>query len=214
MLDMESIGTRVKTARNAQGMSQEDLARESGVSQGTIDKIENDRTKKSKFLPEVFAALGLPLSELSTPAGDISRAVGLTPLTAKPSHMAPIFGTAEGGNGNIQITSDPVEYIPTPHALVNVRGAYCVIISGESMVPSFRPGQLALVHPYLPPRPGEDVILYMDHENGDSQVIIKHLVKVKSDCWVVEQFNPPKTMELKKTEWAKCHIVVGKYNKW
>lgn len=211
---METIGTRVKSRRNAMGMSQEDLAKEAGVSQATIDKIENDRTQKSKFLPEVFAALDLPLSTLKTPQGDISRAVGFSPLASKPSNMTPIFGTAEGGNGNIQITSDPVEFIPTPHALINVRGAYCVIVSGESMVPSFRPGQLALVHPYLPPRPGEDVILYQDHENGDSSVIIKHLVKVKSDCWVVEQYNPAKTIELKRSQWAKCHVVIQKYNKW
>jgi len=213
MQDMESIGTRVKSKRNALGWNQEKLAKEAGVSQGTIDKIENDRSQKSKFLPEVFVALGLPLEDLASKS-DISKTLGMMPLTAKPSHMTPIFGTAEGGNGNIQITTDPVEYIPTPHPLANVPGAYAVIVSGESMVPSFRPGDIALVHPYMPPRPAVDVILYKNREDGDSMVIIKHLSRLKPDKWILEQWNPAKSLELSRTEWPRCHVVIGKYSKW
>lgn len=194
--------------------SQEWLAEKVGVTQATIDKIENDRSRKSKFLPEVFSVLELPFSSLPGAKGEVRGAVYVPPARAFEPGLTPVYGVAEGGGGRIQLTSDPVDFIATPHPLKNVKGAYAVIISGESMVPAYRPGQIALVHPGLPARPGDDVILYSDSEDGETFVIIKTLIRRKPDKYVVEQYNPPKEFELLIAEWNRCHVVVGQYGKW
>lgn len=214
MVVMETIGEIVRRRREEMRKSQEWLAEKVGVSQATIDKIENDRTKKSRFLPDVFSALELPFSSLPGAKGEVTGALFVPPARAFESGLTPVYGVAEGGGGKIQLTSDPVDFIATPHPLKNVKGAYAVIISGESMVPAYRPGQIALVHPGLPPRPGDDVILYSDIEDGETFVIIKTLVRRKSDRWIVEQYNPKKEIELLIAEWNRCHVVVGHYGKW
>ena len=59
------LGEKIREARRGRGWSQADLARESGVSQPAILKIEKSMTRQSKFLPAVLQALDLPLSLLT-----------------------------------------------------------------------------------------------------------------------------------------------------
>ena len=44
-----SFGSRVRLARDARGMSQETLARETGVTKQTISNIENDRYRGAEY---------------------------------------------------------------------------------------------------------------------------------------------------------------------
>ncbi len=61
---MKTIGTRIREERNRQKMSQEQLAKKAGVTQGTIAQQEDMRIKRSKHLPEIAAALGVPLNTI------------------------------------------------------------------------------------------------------------------------------------------------------
>src|SRR5215211_6748199 len=98
------IGERVRLRREELGRSQEWLARQAGTSQATIDKIENGRSQRSKFLPPVFAALGLPLDELvptmeHRPSEDRlggGRERMPLPLSATTRDL-PVYSSAEGG---------------------------------------------------------------------------------------------------------------------
>lgn len=59
------LGRIIHDARKARGWSQADLAKEAGVTQPAILKIEKSRTRRSKYLPAVLRALGLPLNLLT-----------------------------------------------------------------------------------------------------------------------------------------------------
>jgi transcriptional regulator with XRE-family HTH domain len=59
-----STGARVREARKLAGLTQVKLAKRYGVTQSTIQKIETGRSTNSRFLPVVWARLGLPLAEL------------------------------------------------------------------------------------------------------------------------------------------------------
>lgn len=66
----ETVGGRVRAAREARGWSQDGLAQEAGVSQTTIDKIERGETRQSRYLSNVAKALGVALSELDPSKSD------------------------------------------------------------------------------------------------------------------------------------------------
>ena len=64
----ETLGTRLRTARNAAGLSLATLARASGVGKGSISEIENDlRPPRLETLWNLATAIGVPLSELIGP---------------------------------------------------------------------------------------------------------------------------------------------------
>jgi len=66
----------IRDTRVARGMTQEQLAREIGCPQQTIEKIESGKTRKSGYFPVIFAKLGLDLGLL---AGTPSRPVSPQP---------------------------------------------------------------------------------------------------------------------------------------
>ncbi len=61
---MESVGSRLRTLRNRQGISQRQLARRAGVSNATVSLIEHGRTDPSLgLLRRILDALGVSFAE-------------------------------------------------------------------------------------------------------------------------------------------------------
>lgn len=226
---METFGNLVKERREALGLSQEDLAAAANTSQGTIDKIENNRSLRSRFLPAVFTALGLPLDLLSqnSPAEIHFKKQAASqanqPILSKAELVKdndlPIFASARGGliEDSMIVTSEPIDHVKRPSPLSSVRGAYGVYVIGDSMSPVYEQGDLLLVNPHVPPRPGDDVILCSANGNGEHYAIVKRLIKSTSEEWHLRQFNPPAGQEgeffLDKYDWPISHLVVGSYKR-
>lgn len=124
----------------------------------------------------------------------------------------PVYAAAQGGDGHLIVTFDPIDYMKMPSVLQNVKGGYGLLISGDSMVPAYRPGETALVNPNLPPMRDEDVIVYHTSEVNENEAIIKRLVGFNDREWVLEQYNPAMRFEALRFDWPICHRVVGKYN--
>lgn len=217
--DQGSIGERVRARRQALDKSQEWLAERARTSQATIDKIEHNRSLRSKFLPAVFAALGLPLDELVTDMapmnmegldGQSQKEPLLVPASSKKD--LPVFSSAEGGPGGIIFSPEPIDYVSRPEPLANVKAGYAMYVVGESMSPAFEQGDLLLINPHLPFRPGYDVLIYrVDH--GQNEAVVKRLRKATAEQWQLEQFNPAKTLTLPRGLWPICHVIVGKYSR-
>lgn len=100
------IGERIKAAREARNWSQHDLARKSGVTQGTISKLElgQRRTPSGAILEKLAHALGLTVDDLlhangSAPAEEgrleawVQEMVALAP-TLSPTDRAALLHTA------------------------------------------------------------------------------------------------------------------------
>jgi len=65
-----ALGEAIRRARQARGMSQEDLAENSSVERAYMGSIERGRQNPSVMkLAQVAKALGLPLAELIADAG-------------------------------------------------------------------------------------------------------------------------------------------------
>jgi phage repressor protein C with HTH and peptisase S24 domain len=80
------------------------------------------------------------------------------------------------------------------------------------MSPAYEQGDIALIHPGLPPRRGADVILSRPEPDGTRHVLIKQLIGWDDANWKVRQYNPPKEFDLPKAEWREVQTVVGRYN--
>lgn len=126
----------------------------------------------------------------------------------------PLYAAARGGEGHVIVTFEPIGYRKMPTILQGVRGGYGLLITGESMVPAYWPGDEALVNPNLPPQRDTDVILYHNppQETGEAEAIIKRLVGMNDREWTLEQYRPAEAFKEARQEWPICHRVVGKYN--
>jgi DNA-binding XRE family transcriptional regulator len=213
------LGQIIKREREARNMTQTELAKSVGTNQQTIDKIEKGIIKRSGFLPTILPKLGIPLTVLvNEESATIDRGQHTTSQRMVPALSdLPVHGAVEGGRGALIVSADPVEYVARPAPLMNVRDGYGVLIVEDSMAPEFEPGDVALVHPHLPPKPGETCVFYAEQEDGTTLAIIKRLRRAAPDVWHVTQWNPgenqPKDFTLNRAEWQTCHVTVGRYTK-
>lgn len=110
------------------------------------------------------------------------------------------------------INREPIDWVQRPEPLNGVKDGYLAYITGTSMVPAYRPGERAIVHPRLPVIADETYIFYTN-DPSDDRAMVKHLVKATPDEWHVEQYNPHKTFSLDRREWPVAHRITGKYTR-
>jgi len=142
--------------------------------------------------------------------GDV-RSAG--PLRAADRADLPVYASAEGGGGAIIITSEPIDYVRRPEPLLSVRDGYGCYVIGDSMSPAYEQGDLLLVHPGRPVRPGDDCVFVRDQGDGTQQALVKRLLRSTTEKWRVRQFNPAKDFDLDRSQWQKVQLIVGKYSR-
>jgi len=216
-------GEKIRSAREARGWSQADLGKRVGITQPAIKKIEAGDTHHSKFLPSIAQVLGLDIAELIEGLIPAERPAAEPAIFAEGAQRFgphgrdfPIHASAEGGAGQIIVSSDAVDFEPRPGPLAHVRDAYGLLITGTSMEPEYRPGDTALINPNLPVVGGEVYVFYAE-KAGEARATIKHLRRAAAEKWLVSQWNPSAGQErdfaLSRTEWQWAHRVIGKYSR-
>ncbi|MBM3645822.1 MAG: S24 family peptidase [Alphaproteobacteria bacterium] len=125
----------------------------------------------------------------------------------------PVYASAEGGNGAIIITSEPIDFVRRPEPLAAVKDGFGCYVIGDSMSPAYEQGDLLLVHPGKPVKPGDDCVFLKEAVDGARQGLVKRLLKISGDKWRVRQFNPARDFDLDRGQWQKAQLVVGKYNR-
>jgi hypothetical protein len=154
---------------------------------------------------EVWALAGGP------PKGDPVVIMDPEPLRLRAS-LVPIYSAAQGGKGHIIIDFDPIEEARPPDELSRVRDAYGILIVGESMVPAYKPGDVAWVNPHKPVERDTDVVLYHVPPHGEAEAIIKTLVSFSPREWKLRQYQPLRDFTESRVDWPVCHRIVGKRN--
>lgn len=213
MTDEASLGKVVLAARQSRGLTQAELAQRVGTNQQTVDKIEKGIIKHSRYFPRLEVELGITLTQ------SLHRATtqSTLPDTRSEARNLPVHASAQGGAGELIVSTDPVDWVIRPAPLANVARGYGIIVVGESMVPEYEPGDTALINPHLPPLGGYTCVFYAEGQHGEARATIKRLVRVSEASWHVLQWNPAKgektEFTLSRKEWSKCHRCVGKYSK-
>ena len=135
------------------------------------------------------------------------------PLRAADRADLPVYASAEAGGGAVLITSEPIDFIRRPEPLLSVRDGYACYVIGDSMSPAYEQGDLLLVHPGRPARPGDDCVFARDQGDGKQQALVKRLLRSSSEKWRVRQFNPAKDLDLDRGQWPSVQLIVGKYSR-
>jgi phage repressor protein C with HTH and peptisase S24 domain len=208
-------GQIIREARERRNWSQKDLADRVGISQPAIKKIEAGDTQQSKFLAKIARVLELDLEKLDL---GLSRPVLIPekPIQRDGRPDFKIYASAEGGSGEIIRSADPVDFFPRPTHLAHVRDAYGLFVTGTSMEPEYKGGEMAIVEPSLPLVSGEVYVFYSE-VHGEARATIKHLRRQTADNWLLTQHNPPdgmsKDFSLRRKEWPIAHRVTGKFTR-
>lgn len=124
------------------------------------------------------------------------------------------FAAEDGTLVDIERSSfDPdhtVRMITRPPALTGAKDIYAIYFQGESMMPRFEPGEVALVDPTRPPRPGDYVLVQLNNGSEDDvcSVLVKRLVSANSKAVTLHQFNPDVTFKVERTRVARLHRIM------
>lgn len=216
-----TFGQMVREERERRGLSQVQLAEMAHTTQQSIDRIERDAVSRSRSAPEVAAVLGIPFP-LSAGSQEAAAAQA-TKVVSKADLIGgadlPIYASVRGGavDDSLLVSPEPIDYVKRPEPLARAKNGYGLYVVGDSMEPAFRQGDLALIHPNVPPTAGDEVVVCSVDVNGDHYAVIKQLTRVTAEKWHLKQYNPPagepSEFTLDRKDWPVCHLVVGSYRK-
>ncbi|HWB50194.1 MAG TPA: S24 family peptidase [Stellaceae bacterium] len=213
------------TALERAGRTQADLARHLGLPPSAVSRmLRGERQVKLLEAVQIAQFLGVPQEEVSRRAGDgaappppetgrrgrPSRTATATvtpyPLPSRQDAM-PIRSGARGGGSEREmfLQDGPIGYTPRPANLADVRDAYAIYMTGDSMEPRYMQGWLLHVNPFKPPIRGRDVVVY----KRDHAVLIKQFVGWNDDALMLRQLNPEETLRIPRDEVVECHLIVG-----
>ncbi|HEY4254602.1 MAG TPA: S24 family peptidase [Roseomonas sp.] len=190
------------------GLTLTELARRAGVSSTTLTRFMNKDVKHTLSMStlgklSVASGVGVPMG-ISLPGAAVAAPrpaeALVVPRRGEMAQDLPVYGTAQGANGEgafIINMGGQVDRIRRPPGLAANRDAFAIYVEGDSMEPRFEPGEVVVVDPNRPVRPGDDVVLLLESpEPGrPPKAYIKRLVRRGAERILVKQYNPPREME-------------------
>jgi phage repressor protein C with HTH and peptisase S24 domain len=121
--------------------------------QHTLDKLSNvapHNLQLSQQNGHVVRLAETKLPARATRATEVDLQRPIVEAVSRGNPDFPIYASAEGGNGEMILSFDPIEYVNRPLFLENVPGAYGFYCVGSSMVPRYEQGDMLLVRPGRP----------------------------------------------------------------
>jgi DNA-binding XRE family transcriptional regulator len=147
-------GDEVRRGRESLGWSQQELARHSGTSQQTIDRIERGETKHSRALVSIKETLKGHLANFSSVRG-VDRASD--PAPEVPFTMVP---TTTNTWAVLAWSPNQVVLIGYTEPGPALRGTsgYTLVILTDALSPAFHQNDNLFVNPQTPPQIGDHVV--------------------------------------------------------
>jgi hypothetical protein len=224
------VTERLKALRRRAGVSMAESAAACGhKTPSGYQHYEDPRKFTRLYLPREMVERLLPVfvgraakGEVPVVAADLWELAGIArgdpPTYVEPAAsllrtiLVPIYSAAQGGKGHIIIDTNPIEQARPPDEIIRVRDAYGILVVGESMVPAYRPGDVAWVNPHKPVEANTDVVLYHVPPHGEAEAIIKALLSFSKNEWKLRQYQPACDFAESRVDWPVCHRIVGKRN--
>ena len=203
----EDIWRALDTLAAENGMSVSGLARASGLDPTTFNPSKRcmpdgrARWPSTESLAKVLAATGASL-EAFTALVSGARALSSNPRTLSPRRI-PLIGLAQAGSeGFFDDGGYPVggswDEVSLPE--IGDMNAYALEISGQSMEPVFRDGDVVIVSPAAPIRRGDRVVV----RTGEGEVMAKQLARRSARRIELKSLNPAHpdfSFDLREVAW-------------
>jgi phage repressor protein C with HTH and peptisase S24 domain len=199
MLTHDQIWTALDRLAERAGLSPSGLAKRSGLDPTTFNKskrITNDGRERWPSTESVAKALAATNTAIDT----FVRLIG---DRARPVQSVPLLGFAQAGSGGyFDDVGFPVgkgwDEVGLPQ--VNDEHAYALEISGDSMKPPYRAGDVIVVSPGTPVRRGDRVVV----KTNAGEVMVKELKRRTSKTLELASLNPShpdRTLAPAEVEW-------------
>lgn len=222
---MTDLPTRVKERREALGLSQSELARRIGKRPQTIQALESGVVGRPGYIVDLARILDVSPEWLQygngappepPPAPKLTPNVVLAPNVRVPvanemPRDLPVRGIAacSSGDGAFQVGVDVVDWVRRPPLFNGVPEAYALYMSGDSMEPRLFHGDLVMVHPFRPVRPGDLAIFVLkDAADEPEYSFCKVFQSDRGGIVTVEQYNPRMTREFPRDRIIARHRVM------
>jgi SOS-response transcriptional repressor LexA len=162
VVDM-SLGSRLKQAREAAGISQRELARRSGLSQQLISKLENGLVESTTEVFPFAEALGIDPRWLATGRGEMLPQTDAAGEVSVVAFLPLISWVAAGNWRELAEPGSPAEETRLIPVTCRVSAsAYALKVQGDSMEPVFPNGSIIIVDPAGDARQGAYVVMRLD----------------------------------------------------
>jgi phage repressor protein C with HTH and peptisase S24 domain len=190
----DDIWRALDTLAAENGLSASGLARRSGLDPTTFNPSKRrmpdgrERWPSTESLAKVLDATGATL-DVFTALVMGARAIPAAPPSRQQSRRVPLIGLAQaGGEGFFDDAGYPVGGSWDEVALPEIAdgNAYALEISGESMEPVFRDGDVVIVSPSAPIRRGDRVVV----RTREGEVMAKQLARRSARRVELRSLNP------------------------
>jgi phage repressor protein C with HTH and peptisase S24 domain len=132
----------------------------------------------------------------------------VTALRSEMPKDIPVLGTVSGGSGGVHMANEAIDFARRPPALDGRTDVFGLYVEDVSMAPAFNPGDLVLVEG-KPPRGGDHVVVeFKDSAGDDPKAILKRLKAMTPTVIKLEQYNPPRTIEVKRAHLIRMRRVL------
>ncbi|WP_366555438.1 XRE family transcriptional regulator [Aquibaculum sediminis] len=211
---MDTLAQTLRRWRRSAGLSQPQLAARLGVSQQAVQQLEAGSIRNPRYLLRLAEVMGADPKALAEGRYQPAATEAAEPLAGGALLNArdlPVFASAQAGPDGMVVTFDPIEWIQRPAPLATVRDAFAMYVVNDSMEPRYRQGDLLLIHPQRPVRPGRDVLVIVAAEDGEHRAWVKELVSLDAGRLRLRQLNPAQEFEIARSQVNDLHLVVGVY---
>ncbi|MDQ0392203.1 transcriptional regulator with XRE-family HTH domain [Labrys monachus] len=209
----------IRALLQARGWRQAELAAAIGVSQPTVSRWLGGQLPDPLAQERLRELIGGAYANMPALRPGLQDSGPGRPSPARDllgERDLAVFAAVEGGPGDLVVSTDPIDIVPRPWFMGAVRDGFAVLVVGESMVPAFRPGDMAIVNPRLAPMRGKEHIFMQESVDGGFIATIKHLRGWTEQEWLLRQFNPPpggqEEFSLPRALWRRALRVVGKFD--
>ena len=199
MLTHEQIWTALDRLAERGGLSPSGLAKRSGLDPTTFNKSKRitpdgrERWPSTESVAKALAATNASIDTFVQLIGD----------TARSAQSVPLLGFAQAGaGGHFDDGGFPTGKGWNEVALpsVNDEHAYALEISGDSMKPAYRDGDVIVVSPGTPIRHGDRVVV----KTRGGEVMVKELKRRTTKTLELQSLNPvhvDRTLTAADVEW-------------
>jgi len=229
---MEEWADRLNMVAGMRGISIAELARRTGASYERVIKCAQGKVAQPRgtLMADMARELGVrlawlrygedPMEPEGAPEDSTLRYLKTSAGARKPDAPAPSADTwprdlpvsganPAGENGAMALSAEPVEFVRRPPGLQSVPDAYGFYVMDDTMAPRYPSGELCLVHPHRPPRPGDDVVIRLTPGDGETQkAYLRRFLRQSADEIVCQQFNPPSEAAFPRNRVESVHKVM------
>lgn len=190
------------------------------VTRGAVGNWEQGKEIGLDSLMAISRVSGVNLEWLAYNRGDapiLTKPIALEPANALVTgtkvgrgSIIPLYGAVVGGeDGEFVMNGNHLDDVFAPPSLSGIPGAYAVRVVGSSMSPRYEDDETVYVNPKRRVVRGDYVVaqIHVD-EHEPPLAYIKRLVSYTKQRLVLEQFNPPKTLEFDGAQVKSVHYVL------